>query len=208
MINIADCIVENGVIVKEMVGARQHGARDPTRLRSRRCGPQPDAGSRRRVGALDRVGEAVVCEECRSRNRHSVRCRRVKTRSRLPGERSSVAGKAIPRFSTPRMPRTACYTVLRCGNSPAAKRSSATTGLCSLRSETPTLVWITWRVSLARTDGVDLAVRWSVRGSHEGMIYDMAPTGKPLFILGRYALAMHRRPVSLSRRPFSTTWPS
>jgi len=33
-------------------------------------------------------------------------------------------------------------------------------------------------------NGVDLAVRWSVSGSHEGTIHDVVPTGKPLFIMG------------------------
>ena len=33
-------------------------------------------------------------------------------------------------------------------------------------------------------DGIDIAVRWTAAGRHDGQISGLAPTGKPLFILG------------------------
>ncbi len=183
MINIADCVIENGVIVEEWL------ARDNMALVTQ-LGSDPIVAAR---------------ELTQHRGAELVRW--------IESETGRVRGTAIPEsaFSplTPRQDPTAfawraltgCwrgerdvfdsthapYCVLH--RSPLRQFSGREEVFGYYQSVRRVLGNVHFSVDHVASqpysgNGVDLAVRWSVSGSHEGTIHDVVPTGKPLFIMG------------------------
>lgn len=183
MTNIADCVVEDGVIVREWL------VRDNMTLATQ-LGADPVSSAREM--AAERTDEHAAWIEAEMARTRSVR------------PPASAAGDVDPEQD----PETFAWRVLGACWRGEREIFDSTHAPYSVMHRSPlrhysgrdrifeyyqflrrTLGPVTFSVDHVAsqpfaTNGVDLAVRWSVAGFHEGEILGVAPTGKPLFILG------------------------
>ena len=183
MTNIADCVIQDGVIVKEwlvrdnMTLAKQLGA-DPVEAAQRMGNERSDelaawvAAEGERVQAIDvpdNVGEPVL-----PRDDPEAFAWRV-LNSCWRGDKQV--------FDTTHAP----YSVLH--RTPFwhySGRDAVFGYYQNLRSILGHVHFSVDHVSSQpfSSNGTDIAVRWTASGTHDGEVMGVAPTGKPMFILG------------------------
>ncbi len=183
MTNIADCVVEDGVIVREWL------VRDNMTLATQ-LGASPVAAARAMAaGRSDELGRWIESETARV----SI--------SEIP---ESTLGPAHPRddptafawrvltscwrgnrdiFDTTHAP----YSVLH--RSPLRHYSGRDQVYDYYQSLRQVLGHVHFSVDHVASqpfaeNGTDIAVRWTATGTHDGAIMEVEPTGRPLFILG------------------------
>ncbi|MEO1202648.1 MAG: ester cyclase [Pseudomonadota bacterium] len=183
MTNIADCVIEDGMITKEwlvrdnMMFASQLSA-DPisaARDMRRRRTDEHQAWLDSEAGRVRETAPAQSDAEPVSPSADPETFARQVVASQWTGDRASFDRAHAP------------YTVLHRSPFRHFSGRDAVFGYYeSLRAIVGDASFTVDHVAAQpfSSNGVDLAVRWSVTGTHAGEVMGVAPTGRPLYILG------------------------
>jgi predicted ester cyclase len=183
MTNIADCVIEDGVIVREWL------IRDNMTLATQ-LGADPIAAARDMAARQsDELVEWFDAESARVRSSEmpSDIDRPISPREDPEAFAWRVLASAWNGDQMTFDEMHAPYSVLH--RSPLRHYSGRHEAYAYYQSLRKILGSVQFSVDHVASqpfseNGIDIAVRWTVAGSHEGEVMGIAPTGKPLFIMG------------------------
>lgn len=183
MTNIADCVVENAQVVREWL------VRDNMTLATQ-LGAEPVAAARDMAGR--RTPELAEWLESETERVHAVRVPETIDRPVSPREDpQAFAWRVLAScwrgdrqlFDTTHAP----YSVLH--RSPLRHYSGRGQVFDYYRNLRRVMGDASFSVDHVASqpfaeNGIDIAVRWTAAGSHQGEVFGVLPTGRPMFILG------------------------